>query len=210
MIEFFDLGLCPYSRGREVQESQARKRVSGCCGDVIFFCQHLPTLTYTKRTSPSDYSFFLGRPNTEVLQVRRGGEATYHAPGQLVVYPVIHLKERRLGVRAFMDLMLESFACSLRGLGVLASSSLEPAGVWVEGNRGRSKIGQAGLQIVRGVTNHGFAINVDCDLTPFSRFVPCGMHAVKVTSVTAELGESPGLFERVDAAVKAGLRSVLA
>lgn len=200
-VDFQDLGLIAYAQARAVQEEYVRRRQKGESSDLIILCEHPPTITYTARTKREDIACFLenGACGFEVYKVDRGGEATYHGPGQLLVYPVINLPSKGLGVKAFTKGMLEALARAACSLEVQARALLSPAGIWIEAAEkadefpGKArKVGQAGLRIRRGVTSHGFSLNVSCDLAPFSLFTACGMPGVETSSLAAEKGESRG------------------
>lgn len=175
-----------------VQEQWCGRRSRGECDDVVLFCEHPPTLSLGKRTLPEHVlSVRQSHPEIAIAQADRGGCATYHGPGQLIIYPVISLRERRLGVRGFVDTGLRSIESVLLALGLAASRKMDPAGVWVGGR----KIASVGLRITEGITNHGFSLNVNCDLQPFSAFVPCGLTNVEMTSIVRELGGDVSVSE---------------
>jgi len=163
--------------------------VDGSLPDTVLLLEHPPTYTAGKRTKPKD------RPQdgTPVVDVDRGGEITWHGPGQLVGYPIVKLAEpidvvehvRRLEAM-LMDVCTELGLATMRVEG--------RTGVWVPadaplvGTRPERKVAAIGVRVSRGVTMHGFALNCDCDLTWFDRIVPCGIEDAGVTSLSAELG----------------------
>ena len=163
--------------------------VDGSLPDTVLLLEHPPTYTAGKRTTPKD------RPQdgTPVVDVDRGGEITWHGPGQLVGYPIVKLAEpidvvehvRRLEAM-LMDVCTELGLATMRVEG--------RTGVWVPadaplvGTRPERKVAAIGVRVSRGVTMHGFALNCDCDLTWFDRIVPCGIEDAGVTSLSAELG----------------------
>jgi lipoyl(octanoyl) transferase len=163
--------------------------VDGALPDTVLLLEHPPTYTAGKRTKPQD------RPQdgTPVVDVDRGGEITWHGPGQLVGYPIVRLAEpidvvehvRRLEAM-LMDVCTELGLATMRVEG--------RTGVWVPadpplvGTRPERKVAAIGVRVSRSVTMHGFALNCDCDLTWFDRIVPCGIEDAGVTSLSAELG----------------------
>jgi lipoyl(octanoyl) transferase len=165
--------------------------VDGALPDTVLLLEHPPTYTAGKRTRPED------RPSdgTPVVDVDRGGQITWHGPGQLVGYPIVRLAEpidvvehvRRLEAM-LIDVCTE--------LGVATMRVEGRSGVWVPadpplvGTRPERKVAAIGVRVSRGVTMHGFAINCDCDLSWFDRIVPCGITDAGVTSLTAELGRT--------------------
>ena len=165
--------------------------VDGSSPDTVLLLEHPPTYTAGKRTRPED------RPQdgTPVVDVDRGGQITWHGPGQLVGYPVVKLAEpidvvehvRRLEAM-LMDVCAELGLAKMRVEG--------RGGVWVPadaplvGTRPERKVAAIGVRVSRGVTMHGFALNCDCDLAWFDRIVPCGIADAGVTSLTAELGRT--------------------
>ena len=193
-LEVIDLGRVSYQEARAKQNAYVEQRISGTCQDLLLLCEHPPTLTLGKRAAESDLGFSRShwqQQGVEVIDVDRGGSVTYHGPGQLLLYPVLSLPERGLGVRTFVLQGLKFLAEVLAEFGVEGTPLEEPAGVWLPGsdstNPGR-KIAAVGLRIQRGVSNHGFSLNVSCDLRPYSQFVPCGLLEAGVTSL---LRESP-------------------
>ena len=163
--------------------------VHGSLPDTVLLLEHPPTYTAGKRTKPKD------RPQdgTPVVDVDRGGEITWHGPGQLVGYPIVRLAEPIdvvEHVRRLEAMLID--VCAELGLETMRVEGR--TGVWVAadaplvGTRPERKVAAIGVRVSRGVTMHGFALNCDCDLTWFDRIVPCGIEDAGVTSLSAELG----------------------
>lgn len=185
------LGCRPYHEVRLIQNRLVAERVAGAIGDGVLCCLHPPTITLGNRSTPSDREqggeFFRTR-GIDVVEVDRGGRVTYHGPGQIVLYPVISLRELRVGVREFV----------LRGLQALASviplpeerkrTELEPAGVWVEQRGEWKKVAAVGLRVTNGVTNHGFSFNISSDLEVYRHFSPCGLGVQQISSLSEVCG----------------------
>lgn len=175
MLQFTNLGTIEFLQARTIQEKAMWSRIRGECLDTIFFCEHPATLSLGKRTQLKDLeqeeSFFLGK-GYQVVRASRGGSVTYHGPGQLVIYPVISLRARRLGVKDFVVCFLQALSEVVSQAGIESEVSVAPVGLLTKGTR--QKLAACGLQIVHGVTNHGFSLNVSCDLDGFQGIVPCG------------------------------------
>jgi lipoyl(octanoyl) transferase len=185
------LGLAQYIDVRELQNKLVAMRIDDSLNDVWIFCEHPDVITIGKRTSAAERSalgLLAADLGMETYEVDRGGEATYHGPGQLICYPIVDLRARGFGVKGFVSKSLDGIAEFLQGYGIRVISELEQAGVWVESinEESRQKIASVGLRIQKGVTNHGFSINIQCNLDVFSRFNPCGLSGLNVTSVLAQ------------------------
>lgn len=204
-VSVLELGERPFLEVRDIEQDLLEQRVNNQCGDTLLVCEHPPTLSIGRRTNEADLKLSADewrKLGVEVVLADRGGGATFHGPGQLVIYPVISLRARRMGVRDFVGLGLSAIASALKLLGVKAASArLEPAGVWVPGSVEHSKLVEAqkiasvGLRMKRGVTSHGFSINLSCDLSVFNLFTVCGVEGLKVTSLAAEIGRGEQNFE---------------
>jgi lipoyl(octanoyl) transferase len=191
-IEASWLGRVPYRRAWELQKRLVAARAAGRIGDQLLLLEHPAVLTLGRgaderhvRASPDD----LTARGIDVLRVERGGEVTYHGPGQLVAYPIIALAERGLLLRPFVRSLEAALAGTCRGLGVAAGRRDGHPGCWCEPD-GPSprKIGALGLRVERGVSYHGIALNVAVDLADFGLIDACGMPDVVSTSIAHELG----------------------
>jgi lipoate-protein ligase B len=174
---FKSLGKVSFAGAREIQNDYVRKRIAGEVPDCIFLCEHPPTLSLGKRVDVSQMGINLDswrEAGAEVVRSDRGGLVTYHGPGQLIIYPVISLKDTNLGVKTFVSAVFGSIKGALESYGVKAICKVEPAGVWL--NQGQ-KIAACGLRVERGVSNHGFSVNIRTNLSPYRHFDPCGQKA---------------------------------
>jgi len=181
------LNVTDYASARLSQEECVARRLRGEIGDVVFTLQHPETITLGRRSTPEDFAAarqMHSESQIAVVEADRGGRATYHGPGQLIIYPVIMLPERGWGVRKFVELGLEAVAQEVRELGIECQVRLNPAGVWSNGK----KVASVGVRIVRGVTNHGFSLNVTSSLAPYGKFSACGLPPEAVTTLAAESG----------------------
>ncbi len=192
-----DLGSVDYERAFELQSSLRAKIVSEGGPGYVLFVEHPPTITLgyslrgdEGRSAINTPAAQLARDGISVVEVDRGGKATYHGPGQLICYPVVSLKQLRLGVKRYVTRLIEVVLNSLQELGVAAELDDSYPGAWVAG----AKVAAIGIHVSEGVATHGFAINVDPQLSNFGHIVPCGIADRPVTSL-ASLGVSPSREE---------------
>ncbi len=178
-------GLVDYREAWETQRKLHDAVVAGTQPDTILLLEHPSVFTAGKRTEPLD------RPmdGTPVVDVDRGGKITWHGPGQLVGYPIVRLADP-IDVVAYVRRVEQLLIDVCAEFGVATERVEGRSGAWVRADeRGPDrKIAAIGIRVARGVTQHGFAINGDCDLSNFDRFVPCGIRDAGVTSLSAELG----------------------
>ncbi len=153
--------------------------------DEIWFLQHPPVFTLGQAGRPGH---LLDPGEIPVIRVDRGGQVTYHGPGQLIAYLLIDLRRNRLGVRALVTLMEQSVVELLARYSIAAAPRKDAPGVYVP----EGKIAALGLRIRRGCSYHGLSLNVDMDLSPFGRIDPCGYPGLRVTQL-ADLGVTAGL-----------------
>ena len=175
------LGRVDYREAVEIQARARAARQAGTLPDTLLFVEHSPVLTKGRRSERSDLpmgeDWYLAQ-GIDVAATDRGGRVTYHGPGQLVGYPVMAITD----VIAYVRTMERALIAALGDEGIEAEVRDGLTGVWV----GERKIGSIGVHVSRGVTTHGFAINVDNDLQPFEWIVPCGIEGVRMTSVYLE------------------------
>lgn len=148
--------------------------------DEIWFTEHPPVFTLGLNAKREH---LLAPGDIPVVQIDRGGQVTYHGPGQLMIYPLLDLKRARLGIRDLVTLLEQSVVDLMSGFAIEANCKAEAPGVYVEGR----KLASVGLRIRRGASYHGMALNVDTDLEPFSRINPCGFAGLEMTDL-ARLG----------------------
>jgi lipoate-protein ligase B len=185
----------PYADGLRLQEALVEARAAGRTGDWLLFPDHPPVLTVGRH--PSAGSLLadrgtLARLGIEVHTVARGGDITWHGPGQLVGYPVADLTRRGRDLHRWLRDLEEALIRALAGWGIAAARSPGRTGVWV----GDEKIASIGVAVRRWVGYHGFALNVAPDLGSFGLIHPCGLRGIRMTSVAARLGaDAPALAE---------------
>lgn len=188
------LGRLPYSDALELQRSIARDRISGAIPqDVLLLVEHPPVVTLGRGTKEKNLVAspeFLQSKGVELFEVERGGDVTFHGPGQLVGYPIIDLKRHREDLHWYLRKIEEALINTLADFGIPGERNTAFTGVWTRGR----KIASIGVHARDWVTWHGFALNVTTDLSFFDLIVPCGIDGVVMTSIARELG-----LEDVDA-----------
>jgi len=181
------LGTMAYEQALKLQDTLMLARARRVVSDVILLLQHPQVFTVGRFRGETDITVpaeILSREGIAVLHTNRGGGVTYHGPGQLVGYPIISLKERSLGVREYISKLEATIIRLLSDFGIRAYRDTDYPGVWVDGK----KICSVGIRVSRGVTAHGFALNVSNDLRHFEYINPCGLSSKVMTSVSKVLG----------------------
>ena len=187
-LRVVQLGRIPYTDALALQEDVRGRRQRDETGDALLLLEHPPVYTRGRRTLPADLPMgedWYRAQGIEVHDVDRGGRVTYHGPGQIVGYPIMRIGD----VVEYLRVMERAIIAALADEGVEAQIRDGLTGVWVEDR----KIGSIGVHVQRGVTTHGFAVNVDCDLQPFGWIVPCGIDNVQMTSLYKETGRLDGM-----------------
>ncbi len=184
-----ELPLTDYGTALDLQRNIARARQTGVIkNNVVLVLEHLPVFTLGRRAGIENLKVsraFLDRKKIPVVSVERGGDITFHGPGQLVVYPIIDLAKTGLNVRDYVLSIEEIMLLTASDWGIRAKRNSIYRGIWVEGN----KLGSVGISVKRGVSFHGFALNVNLSLKPFKWIHPCGLTDVGVTSMAQELSQ---------------------
>ncbi len=182
------LGRIPYADALALQEEIRARRQGDEIPDTLLLLEHPPAYTRGRRTLPADLPMgeqWYRSQGIEVHDVDRGGRVTYHGPGQIVGYPIMRIGD----VVEYLRVMERAMIAALADEGVEAQIRDGLTGVWVDDR----KIGSIGVHVQRGVTTHGFAVNVDCDLQPFEWIVPCGIDNVRMTSLYKETRRLDGM-----------------
>ena len=186
-LEVRDLGTMSYAGALEVQRTIRERRIAGeIADDVLLLVEHPPVVTLGRGTRASSLPLppaELARRGVEVVEVERGGDVTYHGPGQLVGYPILDLRAHRQDLHWYLRRLEDVLIQALGGLGIEAQRHPGLTGVWTAGR----KIASIGIHVKQWVTLHGFALNVTTDLDSFDLIVPCGIPQLVMTSVAAEL-----------------------
>jgi len=197
-IHLLHLGRVPYSDALAIQQKVIAARKAGTIGDTLLMLEHPPVLTLGRNAHRSNIlasDELLARKGVELHEVNRGGDVTYHGPGQLIGYPIMDLrgdlpgkKGPHLGPVDFVRLLEEALIRTCGEFGVMAQRICKLTGVWTlaGGSIAEKKIAAIGVHVSQGVTSHGFALNVTTDLRDFEWIVPCGITDRTVTSLELE------------------------
>ena len=189
-----DWGRTRYAPAWRRQEELVAQRLAGQIGDTLVFTEHEPVYTLGVRLGAARHLLWdpaeLARRGIELVETNRGGDITYHGPGQIVGYPIISLA-RHKDLHAYLRFLEQVLINSLGSLGLAAARQPGKTGIWL----GSRKIAAIGVAVKRWVTFHGFALNVNNDLAAFSGIVPCGIADATVTSLRQELGRDSDLAE---------------
>lgn len=196
------LGMQPYRPVVDAMRACTEARDDGSA-DEIWLLEHPPVYTLGRAARESHV---LAPGDIPLLRTDRGGQVSYHGPGQLVIYLLIDLQRRGLGVRRFVHDIEEAMIALLARCGIVAARREGAPGVYVEGR----KIGALGLRVRRGCSYHGLSLNVDMDLAPFSRIDPCGYPGLEVTQIADLVGEPPVPPAALLARTAVGLAEALA
>jgi lipoyl(octanoyl) transferase len=187
-LSVVDLGHRPYLEVLELQRTLCRERMAGeRQRDLLLLVEHEPVITLGRGTREASLPVTraeLARRGFTVAEVERGGDVTYHGPGQLVGYPILDLREHREDLHWYLRQLEAALIAALDALGVEAERSPGLTGVWTQGR----KIASLGIHVKQWVTFHGFALNVSPNLEAFNAIVPCGIPGVVMTSLAMELG----------------------
>ena len=202
-----DLGLMDFNRAHALQLEILEARVSGKIDrDVVLIQEHPPVFTIGRRGNRDHLnvsSTFLSNAGMNLVHIERGGDITYHGPGQLVLYPIFQLHQAGLGVVDFVEKLEELMLRTASDFGISAVRSHRNHGIWV----GDGKMGFIGIAVRRSVSFHGISLNVDLSLEPFTWIDPCGMQNIRVTSLDLET-ESTVSLHAAKASLMQHLRDV--
>ena len=176
-----DLGLCDYNEALLSQENTRSQLIKNSGKNTLFLLEHNHTYTLGKNGNPNN----ILKKNCELFQTDRGGDVTYHGPGQLVGYPIINLKTMGLGIRSYVSNIEQLLIDVLYDYGINASIKQGLTGVWIEDR----KIASIGIRVSQWITTHGFALNVNTDMNYFSNIISCGIDNVSMTSMEKELNK---------------------
>lgn len=198
-LEIRDLGRMPYAEAFALQKSEQQQVIAdrGFGGrQVVLLVEHdPPVITVTRRKEAASHVLAtpeaLQAAGVERFDTDRGGDVTYHGPGQLVVYPILDLNRLDLRLHGYLRWLEARVLETLDHFGLQGQRDEEATGVWIDGDQGLRKIAAMGVRVSRWVSMHGLALNVDPDLSHFDLIVPCGLHGRSVTSLGRELGEAP-------------------
>jgi len=201
LCRLIHLGIEPYGPMQALQNELVRWRQQGRVGDTLLLLEHTPVITLGRRADEAHILSsleVLANEGIKVHQSERGGDVTYHGPGQLIGYPILRLRNHHIGASDYMHRLEEVIVRTLADYDLVAHRRQRTIGVWV----GENKIAAFGVRIKRGVTMHGFALNVSPKMEHWSHIVPCGITDGGVTSMAVELGFAPRMWDVRDLVVQ--------
>lgn len=212
-MRVIDLGSMPYLQAWALQEEYHAQVLAGA-EEALLLVEHPPVITLGRRegslanliTAPGE----LPRHGIDLVHSDRGGDITYHAPGQLVAYPIIRLSDHGFSVSGYVHLLEALAVQTLDQYGIVGETDPAAVGVWVRQGQSSAKICAIGVRVRRGVTLHGLALNVEVDLAGFSHIIPCGLAGRAVTSLAALLGEASPSMAQVKQSLTAKFLSTFA
>ncbi len=193
-LEYANLGLVSYQETWDFQKATLERRFKNEIPDTFYMLEHPHTYTLGKTANGKNLLFNnieLEKKGITVFEIDRGGDITYHGPGQIVGYPILNLKEWKQDTHLYLRNLEEVLIRTCADFGLNAGRSEGLTGVWIE-NR---KIAAIGIKVSRWITMHGFAFNVNTDLNLFNGIIPCGITDKKVTSLNEELGKKINLID---------------
>jgi len=196
-IEFKDLDRIAYKEAWDLQKDFVSKRSTTEVQDTVLLCEHNPVYTFGKSANRDNLLIndtFLKNIGAEKYEIERGGDITFHGPGQLVGYPILNLHELGIGVKKYVDLLEDSIIQTLLQFGIKTERIDGLTGIWITQGIHR-KIAAIGIKVSKGITMHGFALNVNTDLSFFRHMIPCGISDKDVTSMEVELGRKMDMGE---------------
>ena len=176
-----DLQRCNYLDSLKIQETLRKNVTDGISEPTLIFVEHNSVYTLGKNASELNVL----KKSCPVIQTNRGGDVTYHGPGQIVVYPIVNLKELKIGVKSYVKNIEQVIVKALDHYKIDSDILMEETGVWTQGK----KIASIGINVSKGITMHGLSINVNTDLSFFKDIISCGIPNVKMTSIEKELGK---------------------
>jgi lipoyl(octanoyl) transferase len=185
-LEIARLGTVDYAAALALQDAMVAARRDDLIGDTLLLLEHPHVFTLGRGADPR--YLLEARPGVQVFRVSRGGQITYHGPGQLVAYPILKLEGRDRDIHLYLRRLEQTMIDALAKLGIAAGRRAGLTGVWV----GERKIGSIGVGLRRWITLHGFALNVCTELEYFGAMVPCGIAGCEMTSVDCEIGRESG------------------
>ena len=181
LFKIQDLQQLNYNDTLKIQQDLREQIALNKLDDSLIIVEHDHVYTLGKNANPNN----ILNDNCSVIQTDRGGDVTYHGPGQLVVYPILNLKKKNIGVKNYVKKIEQVIQLTLNDFKIDSNIPLNETGVWVN----NKKIASIGIHVSKGITMHGLAINVSTDLSYFDHIISCGIEGVKMTSIDKELGK---------------------
>ena len=207
-LEIRRLGRVPYADALALQEALRERLASGAGGETVLLLEHPDVITFGRGAAESNASASdteLQEQGYEVFRVGRGGDVTWHGPGQLVGYPILDLRRHGADVHRYLRDLEAVLIAALANFGLEARRREGFAGVWLDARR---KIASIGVGVRHWITMHGFALNVSGDLSPFDQIIPCGISNVAMTSIEKETGRQDSVMEVASRVSEVALRRI--
>ena len=202
-----ELPIIDYQKARDLQSYLVSARKDKIIdSDIILILEHPPVFTLGRRGGLGNLCVsesFLEKSNIPLIHVERGGDITFHGPGQIIAYPIINLEKARMTVTDYVKNLEEVMIQTAKDSGVQAKRNVSNRGIWV----GKKKLGSIGIAVRRGISFHGMALNVNLSLKPFNWINPCGLQNIKMTSIQQELSH-PVSLPHVRQSLKKHFKSV--
>lgn len=193
-ITFIDLGLTDFARAWQFQKDLVAHRKYNGGNDVLIFCEHRPVITLGRSSNEENLLFNpeqMKEKGIDFVKIDRGGDVTFHAPGQLIAYPILDLRKRNKDIRSFMGNLERVVINTLLFYNIKSHTKEAKRGVWV----GNNKICSLGIGVSGWISYHGIALNISNDLTSFKYIKPCGLEARIMTSLSEILGDRKDMVE---------------
>lgn len=203
-MKILELNIIDYKEAWDIQKQLFKQALDNKSNNIsnentLVFCEHPPVFTLGNNGNESNFLMTKEMLGAEIYRIERGGDVTFHGLGQLVGYPIFDLETLQLGIKEFVFKIEQMIINTVAHYGLLAERDDENAGVWLDvGKKNQRKIAALGFKISKKISMHGFALNINTDLSWFSKVVPCGLVGLGVTSLEKELGEKQD-FESVKA-----------
>lgn len=186
-IEIVD-SIINYKDMYRIQLDRQKLRIGNKVNDIFYLVEHFPVYTLGRRGGLDN---IIKDSDIEIIKTKRGGDITFHGPGQIIIYPVINIKRVKIGIKEYIYRLEQLVINLFNSFGIVVTREKINHGVWYSGK----KIASVGVRVNNGVTLHGIAVNIDNDLSPFANINPCGLKGVKVTSLKEILNRDIDLLE---------------
>ncbi|MCB9260853.1 MAG: lipoyl(octanoyl) transferase LipB [Flavobacteriales bacterium] len=209
-IKVEDLGLIDYQTAWDKQKEMVIALQNDESSNTVLLCEHNHVYTFGKSANRNNLLIndsFLNQIGAQKFEIERGGDITYHGPGQLVGYPILNLHQLGMGVKKYVDVLEESIIETLLKFNIKTERMEGLTGIWLTEGLPR-KIAAIGIKVSRGITMHGFALNVNTDLSYFNHMIPCGIADKGVTSMQKELHRAIEMKAVKEAFAKAFLKNI--
>jgi lipoate-protein ligase B len=192
-MNILDLGIREYKETFDIQRDILFKRIRNKAADTLILVEHFPVVTTgrIKGLESIEDELYFRKKHISVIETNRGGSVTFHSPGQLVLYPIVDISHKNKSIASFLDLLEKIVASALRELGAPAERISKKRGVWIGGK----KVAFTGIAFKKWISYHGVSVNINNNISAFSKFHPCGDPEIRVTSLKECTGEDSDMEE---------------